>query len=233
VAAYVEQRFPVQALPVRLPQVLHQRTGGNPLFLVSLVEDLVAHEQVIECEGRWSLQGEVETLVLSVPDNIRHLVARQRERLSLLEQHLLAAASAAGLEFSVASVAAALAADTVEIDEHCHRLTEQRQFLRPAGIHEWPDGTRAGRYAFIHALYQQLWHEQAVVGRVQQWHRRIGERKEAAYGERTPEIAVELAVHFEQAGDWQRAAHYCEQVAQKALRRFAPHEAIAALHKRI
>src|SRR5262249_10633108 len=37
VAAYLKTRFPVSLLPTRLAQMLHQRTEGNPLFVVSIV----------------------------------------------------------------------------------------------------------------------------------------------------------------------------------------------------
>ena len=39
----------------------------------------------------------------------------------------------------VAAVAAALEAEVVAVGEHCAQLAERQQFLRPAGIVEWPD----------------------------------------------------------------------------------------------
>lgn len=41
VAAYLTQRFGAGALPADLARVLHQRTEGNPLFLVAAVDELV------------------------------------------------------------------------------------------------------------------------------------------------------------------------------------------------
>jgi hypothetical protein len=93
--------------------------------------------------------------------------------------------------------------------------------LQRAGIEAWPDGTEAARYGFRHALYQELWHEQGTITQRQEWHQRIGLRKELAYNGRAPEIAAELAVHFEQGRDTRRATHYLQQAAQNALRRSA------------
>src|SRR5262249_8863737 len=39
-AAYLRQRCGAQPLPPGLPQLVHQRTGGNPLFLVALTDVL-------------------------------------------------------------------------------------------------------------------------------------------------------------------------------------------------
>jgi DNA-binding winged helix-turn-helix (wHTH) protein/predicted ATPase len=226
VGAYLATRFPRSLFPTRLAQVLHRRTEGNPLFLVSVLDDLVAQGVVVQVEENWVVQGEVERLTTGVPENIRHLVALQCERLESEEQRVLEAASVAGIEFSVAAVAAALETQVVRVGKRCAWLAERQQFLRPAGIAEWPDGTVAARYGFIHALYQHLWHERVNIEQQQQWHLRIGERKETAYRDRVGEIAAELAVHFEQGRDYGRAVQYRGQAAQKALRRSANREAI-------
>ena len=49
VAQYLAQRLGGRALPAALVPRLHDRTGGNPLFLVSLVEDLI--ERAVLREG--------------------------------------------------------------------------------------------------------------------------------------------------------------------------------------
>jgi len=231
VAAYLEKRFPQRVAPTRLAAVLHQRTEGNPLFLVSVVNELITRGALSEGEEGWVLHDTLEEIAARVPENIRQLVARQRERLRPEEQSVLEAASIAGQEFSAAAVAAALATEVVEAGECCGRLAERQQFLRPMGMAEWPDGTVAARYGFIHALYQHLWHERVSIEKQQQWHLQIGERKERAYGQRAPEIAAELAVHFEQGRDRPKAAQYLQHAADNALRRSAAREAIAQVSK--
>jgi predicted ATPase len=69
--------------------------------------------------------------------------------------------------------------------------------LAAAGVEEWPDGTVAGRYAFLHALYIEILYQRLAPGSRVELHRRLGERLEVAYGERSGEIAAELALHFE------------------------------------
>jgi DNA-binding winged helix-turn-helix (wHTH) protein/predicted ATPase len=226
VESYLQQRFPHSVFPVRLAEVLHRRSDGTPLFLVSIVDELVAQGVIIQVDGTWMLQNEGEHLTTAVPESIRHLVARQRERLMAEEQQILEAASIAGMEFSVAAVAAALDTEVIAVGVRCAQLAERQQFLRPAGIAEWPDGTVAARYGFLHALYQQLWHERVIIEQQQVWHLRMGERKEIAYGSRTGEIATELAVHFEQGRAYPRAVRYLQQAGENAIRRSASTEAI-------
>ena len=55
VAAYLTQRFTAIALPSSLPQRLHQRTSGNPLFLIAIVDELVRQEHLL-VTGRGGLE---------------------------------------------------------------------------------------------------------------------------------------------------------------------------------
>src|SRR5439155_18056612 len=107
----------------------------------------------------------------------------------------------------------------------------REQLLRARGTSEWPDGTVAARYSFLHALYQEVVYERVTVGRRIGVHQRIGERAEAAYGERAGEIAAELAVHFERGRDYRRAVQYLGQAGERAFQRSANIEAISHFTK--
>jgi DNA-binding winged helix-turn-helix (wHTH) protein len=43
-----------------LAQTIHRRTDGNPLFMVTVVNDLVARGMLVQRQGRWELEGRVE-----------------------------------------------------------------------------------------------------------------------------------------------------------------------------
>ena len=234
VGEYVARRLEGGAhgrAPLRLAQLIAQRTEGNPLFVVAMVDDLIARGMFVQTDTRWELQEEAAAMESWIPDSIRHLVALQSGRLSSAEQQTLEAASIAGMEFSAATVAAALTTATELIERQCEQLTERQQFLRRLGVEEWPDGTLAARYGFLHAVYQQVWHERVSPTQLQHYHRQIGERRERAYGERAREIAVELAVHFEQGRVYWKAMQYLQQAGENAVQRSAYQEATSHLTK--
>ena len=166
-----------------------------------------------------------------IPDSIRQLVVLQSNGLSSETQRLLEAASIAGMEFSAAAIAAACETDTLSVERHCEQLAARQHFVRRVGVEEWPDGTLAARYSFLHALYQQLWHERVSPTQLQLYHLRIGERKERAYGEHAKEIAAELALHFEQGREFHKAIRYLEWSADHALQRNAYPEALFTLRR--
>ena len=215
------------SVPARL---IHRRTEGNPLFVVAMVDDLITQGIVVQSATGWELKEDTITLESRIPDTIRQLVALQSHRLSPAEQHTLEAASIAGLEFSAAAVAAALGTDTLVTERQCEHLAQQH-VLRRLGVADWPDGTLAARYGFRHAVYQQVWHERVSPTQLQHYHRRIGERKERAYGEQAREVAAELAIHFEQGREYAKAVGYLYQAGKRALQHSAYREALGHLTK--
>jgi predicted ATPase len=138
-----------------------------------------------------------------------------------------------GVEFTAAVVAAGLEADVRQIDACCAALVRRGRVLRSVGAIEWPDGTFTTRYAFRHALYQQVAYERLSLAQQVMLHRHIGEWLERGYADRVAELAAELAMHFERGRDYARAMHYLQQAAETALQRHAHQEAVVHLRRAI
>jgi DNA-binding winged helix-turn-helix (wHTH) protein/tetratricopeptide (TPR) repeat protein len=231
IARYLAARFPRHELPRRLTRLIHRRTEGNPLFMVNVVQYLIDEGSIKESNGSWILHNATINLESGVPENIRQLIEKQIERLAPDERVVLEGASVVGMECSSVAIAAGLDARTEWVEERCEALVRRHQFLSPARIVELPDGTVTPRYKFSHVLYLEVPYRLLPAMRRSQIHGRIGQSGEAIYRERVGEIAAELAMHFEQARDADRAAKYLLQAAQNATHRFAQYEA-AALARR-
>jgi DNA-binding winged helix-turn-helix (wHTH) protein/predicted ATPase len=229
VATYLGARFPGCLLPAGLVRVLHRRTEGQPLFMVQAVDAWVQQGWVTEVVGEWVMQVGVDAVETGVPESVRQMILQQFDGLSPGEQGVLEAASVLGVEFSTAAVAAGVESTMEHVEEWCEARVRRGQFLRGSGVEEWPDGTVAGRYAFLHTLHQQVVYQQLPMGGRRQFHRSIGVREETGYGERANEVAAALALHFERGGDHSRAVRYRQQAADTALQRHAYREAIAHL----
>lgn len=221
---YLSRRFPGHGLPPELAHVLHRNTDGNPLFLVNTIDDLIGQGQLHPDDGQWRLSGPAADIASRAPETLWQLVEKQVDRLTPEEQAVLVTASAVGVEFS-AAVAVPAGIDPQRAELRCETLARHGRLIRRVGIAEWPDGTVAGRYAFIHALYQQVLYGRIPVGERAGRHRWIAERLERGYGERAGEIAGELAVHFEHARASERAARYRRRAGEHALRQHAYREA--------
>jgi len=229
VTTYLAQRFEGASFPDGFARVLHQRTSGNPFFIVTLVDDLVRQGTLVQQPSGWTLLEEPETVALGVPESARHLIEQQFDQLSPEELEILEAASIVGTEFAAAAVATGVDLDIEAVEVCCDTLARRGQCIRPNGVVNWPDKTISARYRFRHALYQEVLYERVAANRRIRWHRQIGERLEAGYGAQAQEIAVELAIHFVQGRDIPRAVHYLQLAGERAVQRSAYADAIAHL----
>jgi DNA-binding winged helix-turn-helix (wHTH) protein/predicted ATPase len=229
VAVYLARRFGEQLFPERLVRVLYQRTNGNSLFLVAVVDMLVRQGGLRKSASGWELASDLEATVVGVPESLRQLIEQQLVQLPPADQELLEAASVAGAEFPTAAVAAVTGDAEEAVEVHCAALTRQGQFLRAHAPTEWPDGTLSGRYGFVHDLYREALYERVPVSRRVRWHGQIGRRLEAGYGPRAREVAAELAEHFLRGRDTERAVQYLQHAGENAQQRSAHQEAIGHL----
>src|SRR6202008_3581673 len=81
VADYLGKRFGEHAFPSELAGVINRRTDGNPLFMVSVVEDLVARGRIVMRDGRWELPAALEEVEVSAPESLRQMIERRVDQL--------------------------------------------------------------------------------------------------------------------------------------------------------
>ncbi|MBI3800683.1 MAG: AAA family ATPase, partial [Deltaproteobacteria bacterium] len=141
VGEYLTRRFSRSVATSTLPGLIYQRTGGNPLFVVNVADDLLQQGIVREEAGQWQVHGDPLSVTESVPNTLRQAIGRQVERLPVAAQQLLEVASVVGVEFSAAALAAGLQATVEEVDRQCEALARQGQFILARGNEEWPDNT--------------------------------------------------------------------------------------------
>ena len=230
IAEFLAARLGEGTVSGDLTRHVHARTEGNPLFMVTAVDDLLARGAIRQTDGAWSLTGRL-TLVMDVPSTVRQLIEQQIERLPAEDRQLLEVASAVGMECSAAAIASGLDEGPDRTESRCAELARQGRFLRARGEVIWPDGTTTARFAFVHVVHQQILYERIPAGRRLACHARIGARLEAAYGEAAREVATELATHFERARDAGRAVRYFRLAGENALGRAAHAEAIGHLSR--
>jgi class 3 adenylate cyclase/tetratricopeptide (TPR) repeat protein len=229
VERYVALRFGDKAFASTVAGAVFERTQGQPLFIASLLRHFIDQRAVVEIDGAWCLSSETAISQGDIPNDLLNLITHQIGRLTEDERRLLDVASVAGMEFSAALVAAGLSRDAVEVERELDALARKDNMLVPAGATEWPDGTYSGSYAFRHILYQNVVYQHLAPGQRAQTHRRLGNRLEKAYHDRSSEVASVLALHFEQGRDFASALRYLMQAAESSAKRLGHAEAASYL----
>lgn len=224
--AYLRHRLPEHPIDPALGGEIHRRTDGNPLFMRAMVDDLLEREILRVSADCWHLSTGLDGLV---PESVRQLAQHQLDRLAPRERLVLEAASAVGVEFAVAAVAAAIDTLPEDVEHVCATLAVRNQLVAATGVAVWPDGTVSGTYEFQHSIYRDVLDRALSPARRRELHRKLGERVERGHQGDTRRVATVLAFHFDHAGDHPRAVRYHVEAAAAAKERFADREVILHL----
>lgn len=217
VAEYLTARFSVSGVARRLAHTLHAQTDGNPLFMVTAVDCLVARGLIERSGGDLELRGSSDQISRVIPESLHQFLETQIEQLTVEEQTVLMVASVVGFNFTAWSVAAASGRDPAAVEDCCEELARRELMLRGAGLSELPNGAVSPCYQFTHSLYRRVLYRKCGAVLRLRMHRRLGERLEEVWAERSAEIAPELARHFQEGHDAGRAAYYQRIAAARRI----------------
>ena len=106
VGDYIASRLP--GVPAALAERIHERTDGNPLFMICVIDYFLSRGDLVRNGDCWRLHRSASEPDVEVPESLQEMIERRIDRLSPGEQHVLEAASVAGVAFSGADAAAAL-----------------------------------------------------------------------------------------------------------------------------
>jgi DNA-binding winged helix-turn-helix (wHTH) protein len=218
-----------EALPSGLGSFVHQYSGGNPLFVLAILEHLIAQSylvrEVIDGVTRWEQCGAASEMAASVPAGLAQMIELEVGRLEAEEQRLLEAGSLFDVAFPAWAVAAALEQDLAETEEALDALARRLPFVQRVGQDELPDGSRSTYYVFAHGMYREVMYQRQSASRLARRHVRMAVRLGALFAGREASVAREMALHFEAGCDWERAVHSLRMAATHAVQRQAYAEA--------
>src|SRR6516164_6494558 len=136
-----------------------------------------------------------------MPATVQAVLASRVDRLPPKEKELLQTLAVMGREFPLSLVCQVTKASVEEVDPALHGL-QLAEF-----IYEQP-ALGDVEYIFKHALTQQVAHDSLLLERRRILHEKIGEAIETLYGERLEEYLPELANHYMQSRNIEKAVHF-------------------------
>ena len=231
VGEYLAAEFPNADLPSGLARLIHRHSGGNPLFMAAIVQDMVKKSLIAEDRGAWGLAVPLEDIAPAVPETLQQMLEVQFAQLSEAEQRILERASVAGERFSVWAITTAADVSPEHVERVCEGLADRQQFIRSAGLQQLADESVSSSYEFRHSLYRGTVYERLSDAHRSRLHRMIGDRLKSLCTLGQQELAGELATHFEEGGDYRQAVDYLILSAANAVRRFAYRESIQPLER--
>ena len=229
VAEYLAIEFAKADFPAKFASAIFQHSGGNALFMVTILQDMVKKGLVAQVSGTWNLTVPLENIALSVPETLDQLIEVQFQQLAPVEQRVLRSASVAGERFSVWALATAAETDPEKIEEVCEGLAGRGQFIKSSGIHDLANGQISAHYEFVHSFYREVLYRRLSEVARSRLHLQLAQRLKAFCDPCEQELATELALHFEGGRDYKEAIRYLILAAENAAGRFAYRSSITIL----
>ncbi len=209
-----------------LVTLIHERTGGVPLFVEHLLDDWLRAGSLEVSSGSVVATRPPAELADAIPDGIRLLIEHTANRLATTDQAVLAGAAVAGRSFTSAEVSAATLQPDEDVEAILADLARRGVFIHAGGETTWPDGTITSSFAFDHDLYRDVLYQRTGPARAAAHHLRIGSRLADTHRSRLPPLAAALAVHFARGGDLDQAVRFRILAAEDQLQRSVHREAI-------
>ncbi len=230
VAKYICEKFVDGEFQEGFASLIYRRSGGNALFMVTILQDIVKKGLIAQIDGKWTLAAPIETLAQSVPETLDQLIDAQFQQLSAVEQRVLRSASVAGERFSAWAVSTAAEIDPGEIEDICEGLVARLQFIQCSEAKEHGNGEISAHYEFRHSLYREVLYGRLSEGARSKLHLLLAQRLKFLCNPCEQELATELALHFEGGRDYEQAVNYLLVAAHNAVGRFAYRDCIEILH---
>jgi class 3 adenylate cyclase len=217
-ASLLATLFRQETISAEFVEVIQRETEGNPFFIEEVIKALIEQGQIYLQDGRWERKAIHD---LAIPQSVKEAVGRRLSRLSQPCLEVLHTAAAMGKQFRFDELVAvgALSEDATldALDEAC-----LAQLLR---------AEPGDAFLFTHDKIREVLYEELNPIRRRRLHRRVGESLEQMYAAQLPEHAHDLAYHFSQSGEMEKAFRYSLQAATNARRVFAHDEALAFLRQ--
>jgi len=212
-----------KALPMEVLNQIVAHTDGVPLFIEELTKTVLESGLLRDAGDRYELTGPLP--LLAIPSTLHASLLARLDRLASVKD-VAQIAAAIGRDFSYRLVAAVSALPERELDDALRRLVAA-ELIFQRGIP--PDAT----YQFKHALVQDAAYDSLVRSRRHQLHNQIARALEERFASIVQDQPGQLAHHYAEAGQWEKAAIYSLEAGRLAYARAAFLEAISHFERGI
>jgi Nif-specific regulatory protein len=192
----------------RLSAVVQEETGGNPLYIIRLLNQLAEEGKIARTKQLWSLEPQsIEES--SLPPEIKSELENRAADLDHSSVELLRCASVWGREMDQDQLAQMSGFTEEDL------LTRLKDAL-VAGLVESLSEPDKNGIRFVDNLTRRFFYEMIDPERKKTLHRKAGEILEKSYQTDVGEHVFELADHFYRAEDAEPATRYSLLAARKA-----------------
>lgn len=220
-------KFTKQELPPDVFAYVHERTSGNPFFIMEVLKYLLENHMIFLNDSIWVSDTE-KLKGAAVPDSIEAILLKNLERYDKKTLNFLRVVAVIGKRFTLRLAHELNLFDEKTVSEILSFLTNDQLLIRKEEF----AGERV-YYEFANQSLQCLLYRGLDKGKRISWHRKVGELLEKLSTKEDEESVFEIAHHYLEAGELDKAYQYALLSAEKMEQRFASHEVLRYLESAI
>ncbi len=205
------------SLPTALEDSILSRAQGNPFFIEEMIRSMIDGGVLYREDDHWRARADFDST--SIPDSVQAVILSRVDQLGDDAKRVMQTASVIGRLFR-RRVLEAASEPGANLDGILADLAERTLVYQERAFPEV-------EYSFKHVLMQQAVYQNILTSRRSVLHRRVAETIEALYPDNLADYAEQLAFHYEQSGDVEKAVDYLLTAGEKAKRQYANTSAVA------
>jgi predicted ATPase len=193
---------------------IYKETDGNPLFVIHLVKFLVEEKIIKTDNGTWKLAKDLKDF--EIPSKIYNVIKRRLNRLEKEDRKVLDYASIIGEVFNSALLTSSLDFGRVELLERLRDLEQTHRLIH----------SHNGVFKFDHAKINEVLYNEIPEELRMEYHQIVANSIETMNKDNLDEVVGDLAFHYYQCKNKDKALHYLIKAAEKAKKEYSNEEAI-------
>jgi predicted ATPase len=202
-------------IPPEFCRLIYDKTGGNPFFVEEVIESLKEEGVVYREKNKWKIK---EVSEIEFPETVKNVLKTRFSRLDDECQNVLTMASLVGNDFTLEAMCA-----VTGIEES--KLLELMDELFKTGLIKERVIRGEGICSFADILVRDVVYEEVSPLKRKKLHGVVGCALEKVYAKKIDEHFGELASHFLEGGDKDKALDYFLKAGDKAAKVYANNEA--------
>jgi len=213
----IKQILDQDDVPREFCELVYEKTKGNPFFVEEVIKSLKEEEVIFREENRWKIK---EVSKIEFPKTVKSVIKARISRLDEDCQNILTLASFVGNDFSFEAICG-----VTNIEED--KLLELMEKLLKTGLVKERVVRGEDVYCFADVIVRDVVHEEVSHLRHRKLHSSVGNALEKVYAKKIDEHLGELAYHFLEGGDKEKALDCFLKAGEKAQTVYAHNEAFS------
>jgi len=206
-------------VPKEFCELVYEKMRGNPFFVEELIKSLKEEEVIYREENLWKFK---EISKIEFPKTVKSVIKARISRLDEECQNILTLASFVGNDFSFEAICG-----VTNIEEN--KLLELMEKILKTGLIKERVIRGKDMYCFADVIVRDVVHEEVSHLRHNKLHSVVGYTLEKVYTKEIDQHLGELAYHFLEGGDNDKALDYFLKAGEKAQKVYAYLEAFSYL----